>query len=88
MKTICYKAINKLLTNPEFIKLSVAFSFCFGNIIILSTIIDKIVEKYGFNTDDSGFFGTINVFGGFLGGIVFGVLLKKFKAYKTLNIIV
>ena len=67
-------------------KLCLSFSIFFTNVLVLSTIIDAIVEKYGFDTDDSGFFGTVNILGGFLGGIIYGIIMKYAKIYKTLNI--
>ena len=57
----------KLLRNLDFLKLTACFSIYFSVVIVLSTVIDKLSVKHGFTTDDSGFFGTINVVGGFIG---------------------
>lgn len=80
------RSYKQLLCNFEFLKLSLCFSLYFTNILVLSTLIDKIVEDYGFNTDDSGFFGTINIVGAFLGSVCTGMVLKYFKRYKIINV--
>ena len=82
---ICH-SYKLLLQNWEFIKLWICFSCFFTNILVLSTIIDKIVQRHGFNTDDSGFFGTMNIAGGFAFSFVYGLILNRCKIYKTLNI--
>lgn len=43
-------------------------------------------EKFGFLSDDSGFFGTMNIVGGFIGSLCFGFFLKQFKFYKLANV--
>lgn len=78
----------KLFCNFEFLKLSMCFSLYFSIIIVLSTVIDKIVEEHGFNSNDSGFFGTMNVVGGVIGSSCYGLFLKRWKWYKTCNILI
>lgn len=58
------KSYYKLVTDWEFIKLTISFTMYYNNIVVLSTLVDILVERYGFDTDDSGFFGTLNVIGG------------------------
>ena len=51
--------------------------------MFFGTLIDKIVEKYNFNTDDSGFFGTINVAWGIVSWFLFGYFLNKTEMFKS-----
>lgn len=72
----------KLFSNTQFLLLSVTFSIYFTDIVALSTIIDSIVEDYGFNTDDSGFFGFTNIIAGLFGSVFYGFLLKWYQNHK------
>lgn len=78
----------KLFSNVQFLLLSTTFSIYFTDIMVLSTIIDSIVEDYGFTTDDSGFFGFTNVLAGFFGCLFYGFLLKWTQNHKMLNILI
>lgn len=75
----------KLITNIEFIKLTISFTMYHNNMVVLSTLVDILVERYGFNTDHSGYFGTINVVGGIISWILYGLFLKFTERYKTAN---
>ena len=78
----------KLITNCEFIKLVIVFTMYYNNNTVLNTLINLFVEKYGFNTTDSGFFGTLNVVGGIIGWFIFGVLIKKPQIFKPFLVII
>lgn len=58
----------------------------FNNVVVLGTLIDAFVERYHFNTHDSGFFGTLNVIGGIFGSFIYGYFLNKTERYKTANV--
>ena len=77
----------KLITNFEFVKLMIVFTMYYNNINVISTLIDLFVERYNFNTTDSGFFGTINVVGGIVGWFLFGIIIKKPELYKPFIVI-
>ena len=77
----------KLITNFEFIKLMIVFTMYYNNINVISTLIDLFVERYGFDTTDSGFFGAINVIGGIIGCFIFGILIKKPEMYKPFIVV-
>ena len=73
----------KLITDIEYIKLMVIFTMYVNTTNVFGTLIDKIVEKYDFNTDDSGFFGTINVACGIVSWFLFGYFLNKTEMFKS-----
>ena len=75
-ETNLLRSYYSLITNLEFIKLTVSFTMYYNNIVVLSTLIDLVSDHYGFNTDDSGFFGTMNVVGGIISSFLYGAFLK------------
>lgn len=87
-ETNTVQSFKSLSTDFEFVKLSIVFSILYADHMVLSTIIDSIVEDYGFNTDDSGFFGFTNVVAGFISSVMYGFLLKKYNSHKLFNIII
>jgi len=73
----------QLVRNVEFIKLTICFTSFNNIIIVVLTLIDKFSQRYNFDTDDSGFFGTMIMVGGITGSFLFGAWLAKSKRYKT-----
>jgi len=59
-----------LITNMQFVKLAISFTMYYNNIAVVGTMIDEIVDKYGFNTDESGLFGIMIVVGGIIGSLL------------------
>lgn len=68
--------IRILVTNRQFLKLSISFGFYFSVLLVLMIIIDEILEKFGFECKQAGMVGSLGVLGGFLGLFLYGIILK------------
>lgn len=78
----------RLTTKRQFIMISLSFAFYFSNVLVLSVLIDEIVETFDFTRDQAGFFGAMGVLGGFFGMLILGVFLNKTHKYRVANIMI
>ncbi len=79
------KAEMKLLSkNKDYILLFLFFSVGVGFFNTILTLLNQIVEPYGYSNDDAGTFGAVFVFAGLFGAGVFGKVMENTKAYRPL----
>lgn len=78
--------IRTLLTDIEFIKISISFGMFCSNIIVLFEICDEVVDPFGYDSDDAALFGAMNVAAGIASSFIYGYFLKKSKMYKCANL--
>ncbi|XP_031344316.1 uncharacterized MFS-type transporter C09D4.1-like isoform X2 [Photinus pyralis] len=80
--------IKKLCTNKAFVLIVIVFGLNFGVFSALLAMLNQIVlAHYPDGFTDAGFIGILGVVVGILGSTVSGIILDKFRCYKTLLII-
>ena len=73
----------KVLSNDRnYMILFFAFSMGLGLFNALMTLIEQIVDPYGYSSDDAGLFGALLIVFGLVGAAVTGVMLDKTHAYR------
>lgn len=79
-----FNSLKVLAKDIQFLKLMVCYgcmNAVFGNV---ATLIGELTSDYGFNASQRGIFGMLYLVGGVVGANIFGLILARTKAYKTL----
>jgi MFS family permease len=63
------------------------FGLAIGNFNTLATIIQPLIQPFGFNNNDSSVCGAMLVLLGIIGAAVYGFILDKYQNYKKLLLI-
>ncbi|KAJ5935368.1 MFS-type transporter [Penicillium verhagenii] len=80
-RTPLIPAIRQLLSTVEFWLILVPFSVYVGFFNSVSSLLNQILEPYGFSEDDAGIAGAILIFVGLLVAAVVSPLTDRFKHY-------
>ncbi|EGR32652.1 major facilitator superfamily protein, putative [Ichthyophthirius multifiliis] len=78
------KSLKILIINKTYIFISIAFSSVYGTFIVLSVILDQILNPFGFFSSHTSLIGAIFVFSGLLGTVYFLNELKNENNYLYL----
>lgn len=71
-----------LSKDRNYLILLFAFSMGLGLFNALMTLIEQIVDPYGYSSDDAGVFGALLIVCGLVGAAFTGVMLEKTHAYR------
>jgi MFS transporter, FLVCR family, MFS-domain-containing protein 7 len=77
-----YKDAERLLVNPEYLKLWLSFSIALGNLNALAALLGQLPG--GYSDGEYGITGFALILTGFAGAFFMGLLLEKSKAYRPL----
>eukprot|EP00002_Diphylleia_rotans_P018704 TRINITY_DN3617_c0_g1_i1.p1 TRINITY_DN3617_c0_g1~~TRINITY_DN3617_c0_g1_i1.p1 ORF type:complete len:448 (+),score=102.51 TRINITY_DN3617_c0_g1_i1:47-1390(+) len=81
------QSIRALMTDREFWIIFIEFGIGLGAFNSLATLINQILEPYGYTNDDSGTVGALVVFIGLIGAGIAGAAVDKTKKYKLVLVI-
>jgi MFS family permease len=82
-----WETSKKLIKNPAFLILFVAFSVGAAVFSAFTSLINQIVIPVGYDDNDAGYLGFTIIAAGMLGACIFGVLADITKRYKLLLIL-
>jgi hypothetical protein len=80
-KTSFIQSLRELI-NPSYAYLLVSFSLVLGVFNGLATLVEPLIQPFGYGSDDSSVIGGLLIGLGVLGSIIFGVVIEKTLAYK------
>jgi FLVCR family MFS transporter 7 len=78
------KEVSLLLHNRDYLILFVVFSIGVGFFNAILTLLNQIVEPFGYSNDDAGTFGAVFILFGLIGAGIVGKVMEMTKAYKTI----
>lgn len=78
------KEVALLAKNKDYLILFVVFSIGVGFFNAILTLLNQIIEPFGYSNDDAGTFGAVFILAGLAGAGVVGKIMETTKAYKTL----
>jgi len=73
-----------LLHNKDYILLVISFGIGVGFFNALLTLLNQIVQPFGYSNDDAGTFGAVFIVFGLVGAGSIGSLMEKTKAYRPI----
>lgn len=80
--TRCINELKSLLANRNFVLLATAFCIGVGYFNALMTLLNQIVNPFGYSNDDAGTFGAVFIVSGLVGAGIMGKCLEVTKAYQ------
>lgn len=75
--------LKSLLRNRNFVLLAIAFCIGVGYFNALMTLLNQIVNPFGYSNDDAGTFGAVFIVSGLVGAGIMGKCLEVTKAYQS-----
>jgi FLVCR family MFS transporter 7 len=78
------KEVSLLLHNRDYCILFVVFSIGVGFFNAILTLLNQIIDPFGYSNDDAGTFGAVFILFGLIGAGIVGKVMEKTKAYKTI----
>eukprot|EP01119_Soliformovum_irregulare_P011933 TRINITY_DN3057_c0_g2_i1.p1 TRINITY_DN3057_c0_g2~~TRINITY_DN3057_c0_g2_i1.p1 ORF type:complete len:486 (+),score=149.16 TRINITY_DN3057_c0_g2_i1:29-1486(+) len=77
----------KLFTDINFILLFCEFGLGLGTFNAIATVINQLVQPYGYSNDDAGNLGALFIVFGLIGCGIASVIVDKFKNFKLILVI-
>jgi len=75
------EAIKSIFKSKDFVILFIVFGLALGAFNTLATIINELVDPFGYTNNDSGIFGALFVLLGLIGAGVVGAIVDKTRVY-------
>ena len=82
------QSLGLMIRNWGFMCNNIIFSLNIAAQNTYATIIGEIAATFGYSDIDITIFGVGFIFGGMVGSVIFGLLLEKYKIYKTVLLVV
>jgi Na+/melibiose symporter-like transporter len=81
------KSIGILFKNKKFMSLAISFGTVNGTFNIYGSLMDDILDPYGFNPNDVSNFGAALMISGIISAGLFGIYVEKTLKYRNTFII-
>jgi FLVCR family MFS transporter 7 len=76
------KSLGKLMTDRNIWVLVIEFGLSFGSFNTIATIVNQLLQPYGYSNDNAGTLGALTIFLGIVGSAVVGLIVDKWRFYK------
>ncbi|EAR83954.2 MFS transporter (macronuclear) [Tetrahymena thermophila SB210] len=75
-----------LIRDKNFIFLYIYFGCILGNFNSVATLINFFLEKFGYSSDDTSYFGAVFIVSGLIGSAILSIVVEKNQKYKLVII--
>jgi len=86
-KTPLLQSLKEVFTNTPFVLLLVFFSLGLGVFNALTTVVDQLVNPFGYNTDVAGLLGVLLIALGLVGAGIFSFAVERTRKFKIFTMI-